>query len=80
MNLPLVMVLLWLPPCSATRATTRSAAWSAARLLLGGLALVQQALDQAHAFYESTAASRSSPARFMPFLRTFAPSSPASRR
>ena len=65
-----------LPPlCWATRATTRSAAiigpkvfqWEDSRFFN------KKAFDQAHAFYEKYGGITIVAARFMPFLRTFAP-------
>ena len=68
------MVLLTAAACSATRATTRSGAigprvfqWEHSRWFN------KRAFDQAHAFYEKYGGITIVAARFMPFLRTFAP-------
>jgi membrane-associated protein len=75
MNLPLVMVLLWIAAVLGNQSNyaigraigPRVFSWEDSRWFN------KKAFDQAHAFYEKYGGVTIVAARFMPFLRTFAP-------
>ena len=75
MNLPLVMVLLWIAAVLGNQSNyaigraigPRVFSWEDSRWFN------KKAFDQAHAFYEKYGGVTIIAARFMPFLRTFAP-------
>ena len=75
MSLPLVLVLLWAAAVLGNQSNytigraigPRVFAWEDSRLFN------KRAFDQAHAFYEKYGGVTIIAARFMPFLRTFAP-------
>ena len=75
MNLPLVMLLLWLAAVLGNQSNyaigrhfgPRVFQWESSRWFN------RKAFDQAHAFYERYGGITIVAARFMPFLRTFAP-------
>jgi len=74
MNLPLLLALLTIARSRATRSLFGGPVLRAEGLRLGAVALLQQAaFDRTHAFYERYGAITIIVARFLPFVRTFAP-------
>jgi membrane-associated protein len=75
MNFPLAMGCWWWRPSWATSATTPSGATSGPKVFQweDSRWFNKRAFDQAHDFYERYGGITIVMARFMPFIRTFAP-------